>query len=123
MRRRKPADAGDGAPDSPWKVRGKKETTRSDLRGPDSRPCHDGFGEDAAFWRPSSPGVYPGRTPNIHVKVFSPDGRERLTTQIYLTGVSEQIADSIFRPELLARDLPPDAEGRRAVAFDIFVAP
>ena len=69
------------------------------------------------------PGVYPGRTPHIHVKVFSPDGRELLTTQIYLTGVSEPIADSIFRPELLARDLPSDSEGRRAVAFDIVVAP
>ena len=69
------------------------------------------------------PGEYPGRTPHIHVKVFSPDGRELLTTQIYLTGVSEQVADSIFTPDLLARDLPSDSEGRRGVGFDIVVAP
>ena len=69
------------------------------------------------------PGEYPGRTPHIHVKVFSPDGRERLTTQIYLTGVSEQVADSIFLPDLPASDLPSDSEGRRVVAFDIVVAP
>jgi protocatechuate 3,4-dioxygenase beta subunit len=69
------------------------------------------------------PGVYPGRTPHIHVKVFGADGSELLTTQIYLTGVSEQIEDSIFRPELLARDLPSDSEGRRVVAFDIVVVP
>ena len=69
------------------------------------------------------PGEYPGRTPHIHVKVVSPDGSELLTTQIYLTGVSEQIADSIFLADLLARDLPSDSEGRRVVAFDIVVAP
>ncbi len=67
------------------------------------------------------PGPYPGRTPHIHVKVFDPDGRELLTTQIYLTGVSDQIADPIFDPALLARDLPADSAGRRVVAFDIVV--
>jgi len=69
------------------------------------------------------PGPYPGRTPHIHVKVFDPGGRELMTTQIYLIGVSDQIADSIFDPRLLARDLPADAEGRRVVAFDIIVQP
>jgi protocatechuate 3,4-dioxygenase beta subunit len=69
------------------------------------------------------PGEYPGRTPHIHVKVFGPDGSELLTTQIYLTGLSEQVADSIFLPELLARELPADSDGRRVVAFDIVVAP
>ena len=69
------------------------------------------------------PGEYPGRTPHIHVKVFTPGGNELLTTQIYLTGLSEQIADSIFLPDLLARDLPSDSEGRRVVAFDLIVAP
>jgi protocatechuate 3,4-dioxygenase beta subunit len=67
------------------------------------------------------PGRYPGRTPHIHVKIFAPDGREVLTTQIYFSGVSDQIPDGIFRPDLLARDLGPDASGRRHVAFDFVV--
>jgi len=67
------------------------------------------------------PGRYPGRTPHIHVKVFAPDGREVLTTQIYLPGISDQVPDGIFSPELLARDLPSDVNGRRHVAFDFIV--
>ncbi|OGT27472.1 MAG: hypothetical protein A2Z17_02510 [Gammaproteobacteria bacterium RBG_16_66_13] len=67
------------------------------------------------------PGEYPGRTPHIHVKVFGPDGGELLTTQIYLRGVSEQIQDGIFNEGLLAEDLPPDADGRRRIAFDFIV--
>jgi protocatechuate 3,4-dioxygenase beta subunit len=68
------------------------------------------------------PGVYPGRTPHIHIKVFAPDGRELLTSQIYLPGLSDQIPDGIFSEELLATDLPPDAEGRRQIEFDIIVS-
>lgn len=68
------------------------------------------------------PGVYPGRTPHIHVKVFAPDGWEVLTTQIYFAGISDQIPDGIFRADLLARDIQPDANRRRQVAFD-FVLP
>jgi protocatechuate 3,4-dioxygenase beta subunit len=67
------------------------------------------------------PGEYPGRTPHIHIKVFGPDGGELLTTQVYLPGLSEQVADSIFSEELVARDLPPDAEGRRQIEFDFIV--
>jgi protocatechuate 3,4-dioxygenase beta subunit len=67
------------------------------------------------------PGEYPGRTPHIHVKVFGPDGRELITTQIYLVGISDQVADSIYDPALLAQDLEPDADGRRRVAFDFIV--
>lgn len=67
------------------------------------------------------PGPYPGRTPHIHLKVLDADGQERLTTQIYLTGVSDQTPDTIFDPVLLARDLPADSQGRRVVAFDVVV--
>lgn len=67
------------------------------------------------------PGEYPGRTAHIHVKVFAPDGRELLTTQIYIPGVSDQTPDGIFSPELLAQDLEPSADGRRHLGFNFVV--
>lgn len=67
------------------------------------------------------PGEYPGRTPHIHVKVFGPDGSEWLTTQLYLAGISDQVPDGIYNAALLTRDLEPDAEGRKQVAFDFVV--
>jgi protocatechuate 3,4-dioxygenase beta subunit len=68
------------------------------------------------------PSRYPGRTPHIHVKVFAADGREVLTSQIYFPGVSDQIPDNIFRPDLLAQNLEPDLDGQLRMAFD-FVVP
>jgi protocatechuate 3,4-dioxygenase beta subunit len=67
------------------------------------------------------PGQYPGRTPHIHVKVFSTDGQELLTSQIYFAGISDQIADGIFRADLLATNLEPDANGRQQVTFNFVV--
>jgi protocatechuate 3,4-dioxygenase beta subunit len=67
------------------------------------------------------PGEYPGRTPHIHVKVFSPNGQELLTSQIYFAGISDQIADGIFRADLLATNLEPEASGRQHVAFNFVV--
>lgn len=67
------------------------------------------------------PGQYPGRTAHIHVKVFAPDGRELLTTQIYIPGLSDQTPDGIYRPELLAQDLEPEADGRRRLGFNFVV--
>lgn len=67
------------------------------------------------------PGEYPGRTAHIHVKVFAPDGRELLTTQIYIPGVSDQSPDGIFSPELLAQDLEPGAGGQRRLGFNFVV--
>jgi protocatechuate 3,4-dioxygenase beta subunit len=67
------------------------------------------------------PGEYPGRTAHIHVKVFALDGRELLTTQIYIPGVSDQSPDGIFSPELLAQDLEPSADGQRHLGFNFVV--
>ena len=47
------------------------------------------------------PGLYPGRTAHIHVKVQAPGG-PALTTQIYFPGVSENATDAIFSEHLLA---------------------
>lgn len=46
------------------------------------------------------PGLYPGRTPHIHVKVTPPGGRT-LTTQLYMPNVSSNSSDGIFRQELV----------------------
>ena len=53
------------------------------------------------------PGLYPGRTEHIHVKVQSPNG-PMLTTQLFFPGVASNQADSIFDPKLLVtmQDVP-----------------
>ena len=44
------------------------------------------------------PGLYPGRTRHIHVKVQAPGGRI-LTTQLYFPGESRNASDGIYRKE------------------------
>ena len=61
------------------------------------------------------PGVYPGRTRHIHVKVQAPGGRV-LTTQLYFPGEAANRGDAIFSAALLVA-LQRDASGARA-AFD-----
>lgn len=46
------------------------------------------------------PGLYPGRTRHIHVKVQAPN-RPVLTTQLYFPGESRNRADGIFHEDLL----------------------
>lgn len=66
------------------------------------------------------PTSYTGRPPHIHVKVFAPDGRELLTTQIYFSG-SENSAEVTSSPELFANYLEPDQDGRLRVLFNFVV--
>lgn len=66
------------------------------------------------------PTEYTGRPEHIHVKVFSTDGRELLTTQMYMAG-SEGSADVIAAPDLLATYLDTDEAGRRRVLFNFVV--
>lgn len=54
------------------------------------------------------PGIYPGRTAHIHVKVDAPDGTA-LTTQLFFPG-SANDTDRIFDERLLI-DLHPATEG------------
>jgi len=46
------------------------------------------------------PGVYPGRTRHIHVRVQAPEGRV-LTTQLYFPGEPRNRTDGLFRRDLL----------------------
>ena len=48
------------------------------------------------------PGIYPGRTRHIHVKV-QPRGGRVLTTQLYFPGESKNRSDSLFRKDLQMR--------------------
>ena len=58
------------------------------------------------------PGVYPGRTRHIHVKVRAPNG-PTLTTQIYFPGEPRNQDDGLFNQALLA-NVRNDAAGRVA---------
>lgn len=46
------------------------------------------------------PGIYPGRTRHIHVKVQAPNASV-LTTQLYFPGEAQNARDGIFREECL----------------------
>jgi len=61
------------------------------------------------------PGVYPGRTRHIHVKVQAAGGPV-LTTQLYFPGEPENQRDFLFQQELLL--VISDAGGVRAGRFD-----
>ena len=58
------------------------------------------------------PGLYPGRTRHIHVKVQRPHGRI-LTTQLYFPGEPRNRTDNIFDRSLLM-DVRRSGNGRRA---------
>ena len=61
------------------------------------------------------PGVYPGRTRHIHVRVQAPN-RPVLTTQLYFPGEPENQRDGIFNPRLvMALREAPDT---KAAKFD-----
>jgi len=64
------------------------------------------------------PGLYPGRTRHIHVKVRAPNG-PTLTTQIFFPGEARNQNDGIFNRALLA-DVRDDTGGKVA-AFDFIV--
>jgi len=46
------------------------------------------------------PGLYPGRTEHIHVKVQAPNGK-LITSQLFFPGVSQNEGDNIFQQSLL----------------------
>src|SRR5512143_1003415 len=46
------------------------------------------------------PGLYPGRTEHIHVKVQAPNGQV-ITSQLFFPGVTQNDSDGIYNPNLL----------------------
>lgn len=65
------------------------------------------------------PGVYPGRTRHIHVRVQAPHGRV-LTTQIYFPGEPRNREDGLFRSALLmsVKDEAGARQGRFSFLLD-----
>lgn len=61
------------------------------------------------------PGLYPGRTRHIHVKVQAPN-RPVLTTQLYFPNEPGNQRDSIFNPKLVMR--LAEADSSKVGAFD-----
>jgi protocatechuate 3,4-dioxygenase beta subunit len=89
------------------------------------RAVADGAGRYA--FRTIRPGVYPGRTPHIHLRAQPAGGGGALTTQVYFPDEPRNETDGLLRrvaPEsralLMARVTPVDG-GQRA-EFDVFVA-
>jgi protocatechuate 3,4-dioxygenase beta subunit len=66
------------------------------------------------------PGLYPGRTEHIHVKVQAPNGPV-LTTQLFFPDVQANQSDSIYDPTLLM-SIQETADGVQG-AFNFIVAP
>lgn len=66
------------------------------------------------------PGLYPGRTEHIHVKVKGPNG-PLLTTQLYFPEMQTNKSDSIFNPNL-AMSVQETADGLQA-QFNFIITP
>ncbi|MGH9222790.1 MAG: dioxygenase [Acidimicrobiales bacterium] len=64
------------------------------------------------------PGLYPGRTRHLHVKVQAPNG-PILTTQLYFPGEARNASDGIYRREL-EMDISDTANGKNGT-FDFVV--
>jgi len=64
------------------------------------------------------PGLYPGRTEHIHVKV-QPAGKSTLTTQLYFPGVARNQEDSIFDARLLIKVV--ESGSAMTATFDFIV--
>jgi protocatechuate 3,4-dioxygenase beta subunit len=76
------------------------------------------FTDAMGRWRLDTivPGVYPGRTRHIHVKVQAPN-RPVLTTQLYFPGTPQNASDGIFDASLLLRRYRK-AGAKRTARFD-----
>jgi protocatechuate 3,4-dioxygenase beta subunit len=73
------------------------------------------FTDDNGAYRLTTvkPGLYPGRTRHIHVKVRPPGG-QLLTTQLYFPGEPANRSDGIYRPEL---EMTIDDAGNASFTF------
>ena len=65
------------------------------------------------------PGLYPGRTEHIHVKVQAPNGPV-LTTQLFFPGVAQNARDSIFDPSLVLNTVA-NVDGTESATFNFVV--
>jgi protocatechuate 3,4-dioxygenase beta subunit len=75
------------------------------------------FADEAGRYRLETvvPGLYPGRTRHLHVRVQAPNG-PLLTTQLYFPGEARNATDSIFNPRLVLA--VQEAAGGMRATFD-----
>ena len=66
------------------------------------------------------PGLYPGRTEHIHVKVQASNGSV-LTTQLFFPGVTQNNRDSIYDPSLLL-NVVDNGDGTLSATYTFVVA-
>jgi protocatechuate 3,4-dioxygenase beta subunit len=64
------------------------------------------------------PGLYPGRTRHIHVKVRAPNG-PTLTSQLYFPGEARNQSDGIFNPGLIVT--MQDVAGGKVAYFNFVI--
>ncbi len=84
------------------------------LRGHQTAAADGGFRLETVI-----PGLYPGRTEHIHVKVQAPGGPV-LTSQLFFPGVASNAGDSIYNVALLI-SLSDAADGGKAGTYDFYV--
>lgn len=60
------------------------------------------------------PGMYPGRTPHIHVKVRATSTSPVLTTQLYFPGLESNSSDAIYNPALQIQNVKDTKAGKSA---------
>jgi protocatechuate 3,4-dioxygenase beta subunit len=70
------------------------------------------------------PGLYPGRTRHIHVKVQAPDGSV-LTTQLYFPNDSNNAMDGVFAEngQQLLMSVQQNADGSMTATFTFVLSP
>jgi protocatechuate 3,4-dioxygenase beta subunit len=66
------------------------------------------------------PGLYPGRTRHLHVKIRAPQ-RPPLTTQLYFPGEPDNARDGIYDPRLLVSWRAAAETSGRTASFDFVV--
>ncbi|MGI9146272.1 MAG: carbohydrate-binding protein [Chloroflexota bacterium] len=66
------------------------------------------------------PGLYPGRTEHIHVKVQAPNSPV-LTTQLFFPCVAQNTSDGLYDPSLLL-NVATNADGTQSATFNFVVA-
>jgi len=94
-------------------AQGRYDNTGNTLRG------HQFTDAQGRYWIETIvPGIYPGRTRHLHIKVQAPE-RDLLTTQLYLPDEPLNEGDFLFQPVLLMSVQDTD-EGKQA-QFDFVV--
>jgi len=96
-------------------AQGRYDNTGFRLRGHQFSDSHGAYRLETIV-----PGLYPGRTRHIHVKVQAP-GQPILTTQLYFPGESRNASDSIFNPVLLLTNVHEVSRGK-AASFDFILS-